>query len=132
MKYPIFISLGDEKTACGVRIPDLEVFTAADTFEECYPVAAEAAAIELENFVRRGEKIPMPSKVEDLVNDQEYAGCHVGLIDIDIKPYLGTSEKIMITLPSRVIASIDDYIQTNHIRSRSAFLADSAMEKIAR
>lgn len=132
MKYPIFISLGDEKTACDVRIPDLDVFTAADTFEECYPAAAEAAAVELGNFVRCGEKIPMPSKVEDLVNDPEYTGCHVGLIDIDIKPYMGTSEKIMITLPSRVIASIDAYMQTHNIRSRSAFLADLAMEKIAR
>lgn len=132
MKYPIFIGLGDENTACDVRIPDLDVFTAADTFEECYAVAVEAAAIELENFARAGKKIPTPSKVEDLVNDPELKDFHVGLVDIDITPYMGKSEKLTITLPSRVISLIDNYMKTHHIRSRSAFLADSAMEKIAR
>lgn len=67
MKYPIVIELGDEKTACDVRIPDLDVFTAADTFEDCYAVAVEAAKIELDNMARNDRKIPTPSKVEDIV-----------------------------------------------------------------
>jgi predicted RNase H-like HicB family nuclease len=132
MKYPIVIELGDEKTACDVRIPDLDVFTAADTFEDCYAVAVEAAKIELDNMARNDRKIPTPSKVEDIVKNPEYKGFHVGLVDIDITPYLGKTERLTITLPSSLLASIDAYLQTHNIRSRSAFLADSAIEKMAR
>ncbi len=132
MKYPIVIELGDENTACDVRIPDLDVFTAADTFEDCYAVAVEAAAIELDNMARSDRKIPSPSKVEDIVKNPEYKGFHVGLVDIDITPYLGKTEKLTITLPSRVITAIDAYMKTHNIRSRSAFLADSAIEKMER
>ena len=98
MKYPIVIELGDEKTACDVRIPDLDVFTAADTFEDCYAVAVEAAKIELDNMARNDRKIPTPSKVEDIVKNPEYKGFHVGLVDIDITPYLGKTDRLTITL----------------------------------
>ena len=71
MKYPIVIAIGDEKTACDVRIPDLDVYTAADDFEDCYDVAIEAAEIELENKQRAGQEIPMPSQIEIIAKNPE-------------------------------------------------------------
>lgn len=132
MKYPITIELGDEKTAHAVRIPDLGVSTAADTIEECYIAATEAAEIELDNFAANNLDIPMPSSVATILSNPEYKNHNIGLIDIDVTPYLGKTEKLTITLPSRVVTAIDAYLKTHNIRSRSAFLADSAIEKMAR
>ncbi|MGL4667118.1 MAG: type II toxin-antitoxin system HicB family antitoxin, partial [Saezia sp.] len=61
MKYPVFIELGDETTAHGIRIPDLDVSTAGDTIEEAYIAAVEAANVEMQNFVAMGKDVPMPS-----------------------------------------------------------------------
>ena len=132
MKYPITIEFGDEKTAHAVRIPDLSVSTAADTIEECYIAATEAAEIELENFAANNLDIPMPSAITDILANPDYKNHNIGLIDIDIAPYLGKTEKLTITLPSRIVTAIDAYMQTHNIRSRSAFLADSAIQKMAR
>ncbi len=131
MKYPIAIDLGDDRTAHAAYIPDLDVATAGDTLEDCYKAALEAADIEMKNFVRMGKDIPLPSDAAEIMKNPDYAGMSFGMIDINITPYLGKTERLTITLPSRVVTAIDDYIQTAGIKSRSAFLADAAMASIA-
>ncbi len=100
MKYPIVIAIGDEKTACDVRVPDLDVYTAADDFEDCYDVAIEAAEIELENKRRAGQEIPMPSQIEIIAKNPEYQGFHVSLIDI--MPYLGKAKKSVTSMNQNI------------------------------
>jgi predicted RNase H-like HicB family nuclease len=131
VKYPVTIEYGDDKTAHAIRIPDLQVSTAGDTIEDAYAAAVEAADIELRNFVKRGEKIPRPSTLDAIMKNPDFAGHGWGVIDIDITPYLGTTEKVTVTLPRIVITSIDEYVKKHNLRSRSAFLAETAMEKIS-
>lgn len=131
MKYPIAIEWGDDKTAHGIHIPDLDAVTAGDTIEEAYSAAVEIAHIELENFVNQGKKIPMPSPVESLRLNKDYKDMGWGFIDIDITPYLGKTEKINVTLPSNIIAAIDNYVQKNPVKSRSAFLTEAAIKKLS-
>ena len=130
MKYPVAIELGDDRTAHAIRIPDLQVSTAGDTIEAAYTAAAEAADIELQNFVKSGENIPLPSSIDKIMQNPDFSGNGWGFIDINITPYLGTTEKVTVTLPKNVIAAIDNYVRKHKIKSRSTFLAETAMEKI--
>ena len=131
MQYPVAIEWGDENTATGIVIPDITgTHTAGDTPEEAYAMAVEAAHIQLEELATKGEEIPLPSRLDDLKNRPEYAGRGWGLVEVDVTPYLGKTEKVNVTLPGIVIRKIDDYVSLHGIKSRSAFLADVAIEKL--
>ena len=55
-----------------------------------------------------------------------------GMLEIDISPYLGKTEKVNVSLPGFVIQRIDRYVRDHRIKSRSSFLADVALEKRVR
>ena len=131
MKYPMAIEWGDHKHATGIVIPDIPgAITAGDTFEEAYKAAVEVAHIMLEEMTGNGETVPTPSTVDHLKDHSDYKDWGWGMIEIDVTPYLGKSEKINVTLPGVVISKIDSYVRSHNIKSRSAFLADAALEKL--
>jgi predicted RNase H-like HicB family nuclease len=133
MQYPIAIEWGDEHTATGIVVPDIPgAITAADTAEAAYASAVEAAHIQLEAIAEAGGDIPRPGDLDVHRRNPDYAGWGWGLIDIDISGYLGTTEKVNVTLPSTLIRQIDRYVSVHNLKSRSAFLADVAAEKIGR
>jgi len=132
MRYPMFIQYGDEKTAHGVFIPDIPgAFTAGDTLEEAWQMAVEVCHIQLEELAASGAPIPYPSPVAKHANNPDYAGMGIAMLDIDIAPYLGKTEKINATLPAYIIRRIDEYVTRRGIKSRSAFLAEAALDKLA-
>jgi predicted RNase H-like HicB family nuclease len=133
IEYPICIEWGDENTAHGIQVPDIPgAVTAGDTFEEAYTAAVEIAQLMLEECVARGEAVPMPSSATHHRSNPDYEGMGWGMIEIDITPYLGKTEKVNVTLPGFVIQKIDRFVRDHNIRSRSSFLSDAAMEKLAR
>ena len=132
MKFPIAIEWGDDTTATGIQLPDIpRAVTAGDSLEEAYDAAIEVAHIMLESMAEQGEMIPMPSSVKALRSRPEYSGMGWGMIEIDLTPYLGKTEKVNITLPGVVIRRIDRYVEQHGIRSRSSFLAQAALEKLS-
>jgi len=132
MQYPICIEYGDEHTAFGIQVPDIPgAVTAGDTFAQAYNAALEVSHLMLEEIAAAGKPIPQPTSVEAHRDNPEFAGMGWGMIDLDLKPYLGKAEKVNVTLPGFVIRQIDHYVQAHNIRSRSAFLADAALEKLA-
>lgn len=133
MQYPIAIEWGDEQTATGIVVPDIPgAITAGDTIAEAYASAVEVAQVQLEALAEGGHDVPRPGSIEAHRNNPEYAGWGWGLVDIDITPYLGKTEKVNVTLPSVVIRKIDHYVNQHNLKSRSAFLANVAVEKISR
>jgi len=132
MHYPIFIEIPtDDKTAFGAIIPDIDgAITAADTIEQLYPAANEVAHIMLEQLSNDNLPIPCPKSVVEHLNNPDLQGMHAGLIDIDIAPYLGKTEKINVTIPAKLIAKIDAYISKHPFKSRSSFLTTAAFEKL--
>ena len=106
--------------------------TAGDTFEEAYGAAIEIAHIMLEELAARGERIPLPSATAVFRNDAEYTDMGWGMLDIDITPYLGKTEKVNVTLPGFVISQIDRFVREHNVKSRSSFLTDAALEKLGR
>ncbi|MFJ4383465.1 type II toxin-antitoxin system HicB family antitoxin [Pseudomonas sp. NPDC089408] len=133
MQYPICIEWGDENTAIGIQIPDIPgAVTAGDTFEEAYAAAIEVAHIMLEEIASNGQAIPMPTRAAMHRNNPDFAGMGWGMLELDITPYLGKTEKVNVTLPGFVIQQIDRYVRDHNVKSRSSFLADAAMEKLGR
>jgi predicted RNase H-like HicB family nuclease len=133
MQYPICIEWGDENTAIGIQVPDIPgAVTAGDTFEEAYSAAVEVAHIMLEEIASNGQTIPMPTSAAKHRNNPDFADMGWGMLEIDITPYLGKTEKVNVTLPGFVIQKIDQYVRDHNVKSRSSFLADAAMEKLGR
>lgn len=134
MLYPIAIEPGDEKHAFGVIVPDIPgCFSAGDTLEEAYENAKEAIIFHLEGLVEDGEEIPQPTSINNHRNNPDFTdyGMFFGVVDVDISHLLGKSEKINITLPSRLIRRIDAFVaQYPEYKSRSGFLAKLATDKI--
>lgn len=131
MKYPLAIEWGDGTTAIGVHIPDLDISSAGDTYEEAYNNAVEVAHIALQDFVDQDKNIPIPSSVEKYRTHEDYKDMGWGLVEVDVTPYLGSTEKLSVTLPRKIVASIDEYVKIHNLKSRSAFLAETALEKIS-
>jgi predicted RNase H-like HicB family nuclease len=133
MQYPICIEWGDENTAIGIQIPDIPgAATAGDTFEDAYNVAVEIAHLLLQEIAAEGRDIPMPTSTAEHLGNPDYIGMGWGMLEIDISPYMGKTEKVNVTLPGYVIQRIDRYVREHNVKSRSSFLADAAMEKLVR
>ncbi|PQZ91770.1 MULTISPECIES: type II toxin-antitoxin system HicB family antitoxin [Pseudomonas] len=133
MQYPISIEWGDDFTATGIQIPDIPgAATAGDSFEEAYNAAVEVAHIMLQAMAAKGRPIPMPSSVAHHHAHEDYAGMGWGMLELDVTPYLGKTEKVNVTLPGYVIQRIDRYVREHKVKSRSSFLADAALEKLVR
>ncbi|WP_075881619.1 type II toxin-antitoxin system HicB family antitoxin [Vreelandella massiliensis] len=131
MQYPIAIEWGDDNTATGIVFPDIPgAISAGDTPEEAYDNALEVAHIVLQERVAAGEAIPKPGRIDDHRRHPDFKGWGWGMVDIDLTPYLGKTEKVTVTLPGTVLRQIDEYVVLHGLKSRSAFLASAAHEKI--
>jgi hypothetical protein len=51
-----------------------------------------------------------------------------GMLNIDITPYLGKTEKVNVTPPGYVIQQIDRFVREHNIKNRSPFLTDAALK----
>ncbi|MFW5443191.1 MAG: type II toxin-antitoxin system HicB family antitoxin, partial [Methylococcaceae bacterium] len=52
-------------------------------------------------------------------------------IDIDVSAFLGKTEKATVTLPKLLMTKIDFAVSNGYAKSRSAFLAESAMKALS-
>lgn len=132
MKFPIAIELGNETQAYGVIFPDIPgCISAGDTLDEAIKNAHEALEGYMEFLFQEGDAVPAAGLIEQHRKNPEYADCVWALVDFDITPYLGKSQKINVTLPERLIKRIDEIVSSNpRYGSRSGFLAQAAMDEL--
>ncbi len=129
MLYPIAIERGNDKEAHSIYVPDLKgCLSAADNYQDVFDSAIEAVELHLEGLVEDGEDIPLPSDISKYIDNLEYKGMTWALVPVDVNRYLGKTEKINVTLPSRLVHMIDEKVNSNKARykSRSAFIAKLA------
>ncbi len=80
MRYPIAIEPGTETAAFGVVVPDLPgCFSAGDTLDEALTGAEEAAAAWIDATLDEGRAVPMPSSLEAIRDNAEFAGWILGV-----------------------------------------------------
>jgi predicted RNase H-like HicB family nuclease len=127
MKYPIVLHT-DNGVSYGVTVPDVPgCFSAGDTFDEALEMAEEAIFSHLELLLEDGEDIPTACSISVHKNNPDYADGVWAVVNVDITPLLGKSEKINVTLPHLLIIKIDKMVAANpKYKSRSGFLAEAS------
>ena len=123
MRYPIAIELGDKKHAFGVVVPDLPgCFSAGDTLDEAIDNAKEAVELWLETVIDDGGVIPAPRSIGAHQANPEFSGWVWAVVAVDLAELSDKTERVNITLPSRVLRRIDAAAKAAG-ESRSGFIA---------
>lgn len=129
MFYSIVIHK-DPDTAYGVTVPDLPgCFSAGDTMEEAVKNAVEAIECHVEGILIDNEDLPVSKDMEQHISQPEYEGGTWALVEVDLSKLGGKTQRVNITLPERILSKIDRFTENTN-QSRSAFIADAALEYI--
>lgn len=127
MHYPIAVEPGTGSHAYGVVVPDLPgCFSAGDTLEEALDNAKEAIELWLEVAIDEGAAIPEPRSLAELQRKREFKGWTWAVVAVDIAALSDKTERINITLPSRVLRRIDQAAKAAG-ESRSGYIARRAL-----
>jgi predicted RNase H-like HicB family nuclease len=123
MRDPIAIEPATNETCFGVVVPDLPgCFSAGDTLDEAIAGAEQSAAAWIDATLDDGGSVPLPSRIDNIRNDPDFAGWLFGVITVDPSPLDDTVERVNITLPRRVLKRLDSLARTAG-ESRSAYIA---------
>jgi predicted RNase H-like HicB family nuclease len=130
MRYPIAIEPGNDSTAWGVVVPDLQgCFSAGDTQEEAIINAEEAIEAWIEAALDAGLEIPAPSSLQALqACHPEFAGWVWGLVKIDPDALDSAVERVNISLPKRVLHRLD-MLARHDGETRSGLIARMTIER---
>lgn len=135
MLYPIAIEKPAHDNECfGVIVPDIPgCFSAGDSLDEAVKNAKEAIGFHLDCLADDGDEIPNATTIANHQNNPDFQNMIWALVDVDLSLYLGKAEKINVTLPSRLIARIDDKVFANksQYKSRSNYLAQLAIKDLS-
>jgi len=132
MELPIAIHK-DPGSVYGVTVPDVEgCFAAGDTIAEAMRNAKDAVYAHLGTLLELGENVDIqPSSIEELQNQEDYAGAIWALVNVDMSDLDPTPERVNISLPRFVLKRIDAYVAARPGEKRSGFLARAALATIA-
>jgi len=124
MLYPVYVWIGDDKTAHGMMFPDFPgCFSAADDWQDIPRMAQEAVEC---HMAGEGLPIPAPTQLDVLAKDPAYQDGGVWmLVDIDVSRIDPAPQRVNISLPRYLLAEIDGYARA-HGATRSGFLAEAA------
>ena len=127
MKYPIVIHK-DQNSDYGVTFPDIMgCFSAGTSIEEAISMAQEAAECHIEGLLLDSEPIPAARPIEIHKNNTDYQNGIWALIEIDISKLSLKSKRVNITIPERLLNTVDHYAK-NHGETRSGLLSQAVTE----
>ena len=130
MRYSVAIHK-EEGSCFGITVPDISgCFSAGDTVDEALENTKEAISEHLEILADDNILAPKALPIDNYINDPSYAGATWAYIDIDVSAFLGKTEKATVTLPKLLMKKIDFAVAGGFAKSRSAFLAESAMKAL--
>jgi predicted RNase H-like HicB family nuclease len=119
----------DPKTDFGVSFPDFPgCITAGSTIDEAKDMAHDALSLHIKGMLEDGDSIPVPSKLEDIMDDPDYSDVAAILVvsASEVKP---RSVRVNITVPEDMLRKIDSVAKKRGM-SRSSFLVHAAQNAI--
>ena len=119
----------ENKTDFGVSFPDFPgCITAGKNIDEAKDMAQEALTLHIQGMLEDGEQLPVPSRLEEIMNDPDYTNAIAYLVVSapDTKP---RTVRVNVTLPEITLKQIDAAAKKRGM-SRSAFLVHSAQNAI--
>lgn len=130
MKYPVVIHK-DSDSDFSVTIPDLPgCFSAGSTIEEAISMAQEAAECHIEGLLIDSESIPVPSGIETHKDHPDFKDGIWAIVEVDISKLSLKSKRINITMPERLINTVDQYAKRCG-STRSGLLSQAVTEYMA-
>lgn len=93
-------------------------------------MAQEAAECHIEGMLIDSEPIPTPSDIEVHRNKPDFKDGIWALVDVDISKLSLKSKRINITMPERLIRTVDQYAK-KYGSSRSGLLSQAVTEYMA-
>jgi len=119
----------DPKSDFGVSFPDFPwCITAGSTIDEAKDMAHDALSLHIKGMMEDGENIPTPSKLEDIMDDPDYADAAAILI-VSVSEAKPRSIRVNITVPEDMLRKIDTIAKKRGM-SRSSFLVHAAQNAI--
>jgi predicted RNase H-like HicB family nuclease len=124
--YPVVV-YKDPESDYGTEVPDLPgCYSAGTTLSEALEETREAIYAHLEGMAKDGEVAPEPSDLSNIQAADDYADAIAfAAVEIDFNKVSVETERVNITLPKRLISSIDASEP-----NRSRFLAESAIKAL--
>jgi predicted RNase H-like HicB family nuclease len=119
----------DSKSDFGVSFPDFPgCITAGSSIDEAKDMAHDALSLHIKGMLEDGEKIPAPSKLEDIMADSDYSNA-VAILVVTVSETKPRTVRVNITVPGDMLRKIDAVAKKRGM-SRSSFLVHAAQNAI--
>ncbi len=113
----------------GVSFPDFPgCITAGVNIDEAKDMAQDALSLHISGMIEDGEQLPVPSKLEEIMNDPDYENAAAFLV-VSVPASKSRTVRVNITLPEMTLKQIDAAAKKRGM-SRSSFLVRAAQNAI--
>ena len=119
----------ETKSNFGVSFPDFPgCITAGNNIDEAKDMAQDALSLHIRGVLEDGDQLPVPSKLEDIMADPDYALATVYLV-VSVPDARPRTVRVNITLPEMTLKQIDAAAKKRGM-SRSSFLVHAAQNAL--
>jgi predicted RNase H-like HicB family nuclease len=119
----------ESKSDFGVSFPDFPgCITAGKNIDEAKDMAQEALTLHIQGMLEDGEQLPSPSRLEEIMNDPDYANA-VAYLVVSVPDAKPRTVRVNVTLPEMTLKQIDAAAEKQGM-SRSSFLVHAAQNAI--
>ena len=119
----------DTKSDFGVSFPDFPgCITAGKNIDEAKDMAQEALTLHIQGMLEDGEQLPSPSRLEEIMNDPDYANAIAYLV-VSVPDAKPRTVRVNVTVPEMTLKQIDAAAKKQGM-SRSSFLVHAAQNAI--
>jgi len=119
----------EAKSDFGVSFPDLPgCITAGKNIDEAKDMAQEALTLHIQGMLEDGEQLPVPSRLEEIMGDPDYANA-VAYLVVSVPDAKPRTVRVNVTVPEMTLKQIDAAAKKQGM-SRSSFLVHAAQNAI--
>jgi len=119
----------ETKSDFGVSFPDFPgCITAGKNIDEAKDMAQEALTLHIQGMLEDGEQLPNASRLEEIMNDPDYANAIAYLV-VSVPDAKPRTVRVNVTVPEMTLKQIDAAAKKQGM-SRSSFLVHAAQNAI--
>jgi len=119
----------EAKSDFGVSFPDFPgCITAGKNIDEAKDMAQEALTLHIQGMLEDGEKLPVPSRLEEIMGNSDYANAIAYLV-VSVPDAKPRTVRVNVTVPEMTLKQIDAAAKKRGM-SRSSFLVHAAQNAI--
>jgi len=119
----------ESKSDFGVSFPDFPgCITAGKNIDEAKDMSQKALTLHIQGMLEDGEQLPSPSRLEEIMNDPDYANA-VAYLVVSVPDAKPRTVRVNVTIPEMTLKQIDAAAKKQGM-SRSSFLVHAAQNAI--